>query len=123
MAVSEHERNLLTGFWEKHKPLILAALYAISSDPNQDQELRDDADKIVRSGSKDFSTFAVLFDGKVVRRQVKKTALGREIANVLIESGITAEQFIQLKSDRSSSFSLLKTVAEKTDAEKTQTIP
>ncbi len=118
MAVSEHERNLLTGFWEKHKPLILAALYAISSDPNQDQELRDDADKIVRSGSKDFSTFAVLFDGKVVRRQVKKTALGREIANVLIESGITAEQFIQLKSDRSSSFSLLKTVAEITAAEK-----
>lgn len=118
MAISEHERKLLTAFWEKHRQLIQAAAYATSNDPNQDEEARDEAGKVLQSfSSKDFSQYTVLFYGKVVARDVKKTAIGREVARVLIESGIREEDFLILKMDKSSGFQLLKQEAEITETE------
>lgn len=119
MAISEHERRLLTAFWEKHRSLILAAFYAISSDPNQEKEVREVAEKVLRSlGTKDYSPYTITLDGKVVMSNVKKTAVGREITRVLIDAGISEPDFSRLKADRSSAFPLLKQGAEITDNER-----
>ncbi len=119
MAISEHERSLLTKFWEKHRSLILAAFYAISSDPNQDEDLREDAEKVLNSfGTKDYSTYNITLDGRVVASNVKKTAIGREVARILIDAGINEIDFDKLKRDRSSAFQLLKEASEITDNEK-----
>jgi hypothetical protein len=118
MAIPEHERKLLTAFWEKHQPLILAALYAISSDPNQEKGLRDDTEKVLRSlGTKDYSPYTIALNGTVVARDVKKTAVGREVARVLIDAGITEPEFSRLRGDRSSAFQLLKKESEITETE------
>lgn len=37
MALGNEERKLLSSFWEKNQKLILASLYAISSDPEQEK--------------------------------------------------------------------------------------
>lgn len=121
MAISEHERKLLAAFWEKHRSLILAAFYAISSDPNQDKEIRDDADKILitfGTKDKDYSQYTVTFDEKVILREVKKTAVGREVVRILIDEGITEDEFATIKADRSSAFQLLKRESEITENEK-----
>jgi hypothetical protein len=119
MAISEHERKLLTAFWKKHKPLILAAFYAISSDPNQDEGLQEDAEKVLRSlGTKDYSPYTIALKGKVVASNVKKTAVGREVARVLIDDGITEPEFSRLRADKSSAFQLLKKESEITEAER-----
>ena len=118
MAISERERSLLTAFWERHRPLILAAFYAICSDPNQDQELRDTARKVLdQLGKKDYSPYTISLDGKVVARNIKKTAVGREVARILIDDGITESDFARLKADRSSAFQLLKQESEITEKE------
>jgi len=41
MALGNEERKLLSSFWNKNQKLILAALYAISSDPEQEKDTRD----------------------------------------------------------------------------------
>lgn len=52
MALGNEERKLLTSFWEKNEKLILAALYAISSDPEQEDETREDIKNALSSLSK-----------------------------------------------------------------------
>ena len=67
MALGNEERKLLSSFWNKNKRLILASLYAISSDPEQEEDTRDsikDAlDKL--SSEKDKSTFNIRYQGEI----------------------------------------------------------
>ena len=120
MAISEHERNLLTAFYEKHQVLINAAVYAISIDPNQPEERRKAAGTYVREAStKDFSPYIVMLDGNIVVKNARKTAIGREVARVLIEEArITKDEFEKLKEDKSSSFPLMKQESEITEMER-----
>lgn len=119
MAISEHERKLLTAFWEMHRPLILASFYAISNDPNQVEELRDDAAMVLNSlGTKDYSRYTVVVNGEVRASNVKKTDVGREVARLLIDTGISVDDFAKLRQDSSSGFSLLKQEGEITDGER-----
>lgn len=118
MAISEHERKLLTAFWVKHRPLILASFYAISIDPNQEEEVRDGVAKVLNSlGTKDYSRYTVVVDGEVRASNVRKTDVGREVARLLIETGISFDDFEKLRLDTSSGFSLLKQENEITDGE------
>ncbi len=41
MAIGNEERELLNKFWKNNQKLILTALYAISSDPYQEKDVRD----------------------------------------------------------------------------------
>jgi hypothetical protein len=118
MAISEHARKMLTAFWKKHHDLILAASYATSIDLDQPEELRDQAGEVYRSlSTKDYSPYSIVLDGSVVAPNVKKTAIGREVARVLIGAGITEPDFAKLRADKSSGFALLKQESEITAKE------
>ena len=119
MATSEHERKLLTAFWEKHELLIRAALYVIGNDPNQDEEIRKGASSALQTlGTKDYSLYTIALDGNDILQDVKKTSVGREVARVLIEkAGISEAEFAKLKSNRASAFDLLKRKEDITENE------
>jgi hypothetical protein len=60
MALGNEERKLLTSFWTKNQKLILAALYAISSDPEQEEYTRNtvqDAISGLSSTGKDYTKY------------------------------------------------------------------
>ncbi len=65
MALGNEERKLLTSFWSKNQKLILAALYAISSDPEQEEYTRNivrDAISGLSSSGKDYTKY--VFNGQ-----------------------------------------------------------
>jgi hypothetical protein len=45
----ETERALLKNFWESNEKLIMAALYAISSDPDQEKEVRENIENAIQT--------------------------------------------------------------------------
>jgi hypothetical protein len=49
MAISTKESELLTSFYEEHQEIILAAISALSMDPNQAEEVRFEASKAVKA--------------------------------------------------------------------------
>ena len=63
MALGTEERKLLSSFWNKNKKLILAALYAISSDPEQEEDTRKNVKEALTSLSsgKDYTKY--IFNG------------------------------------------------------------
>lgn len=63
MALGTEERNLLSSFWNKNEKLILAALYAISSDPEQEEDTRNNVKEALTSLSsgKDYTKY--IFNG------------------------------------------------------------
>ena len=67
MALGNEERKLLSSFWEKNQKLILASLYAISSDPEQEKDTRDSIREALDSLSsdKDRSTYNIKYNGEV----------------------------------------------------------
>ena len=121
MAISEQERTLLKAFWNRHKDIILAAFYAISSDPEQEKETRDQADKVIQyfsNGVKDYGRYAVRLDGNTKKSDIVKTNIGREVAAIVIEEGLSRDEFELIKADKSSGFELLKQDHEITEGEK-----
>ena len=73
MALGTDERNLLTKFWDKNQKLILAALYAISSDPEQDKDVRDNATTALANlsnSNKDRSLYSISYNGNKVYKQI-----------------------------------------------------
>jgi len=118
MAISSKERKLLSSFWEEHRSIIMAALYAISSDSNQDEDVRRSAENLINSVSKkDYDRYSVSYEGETVARNIRKTRIGIEVARLLIEKGISQMDFDRLKSDRSSGFNLMKAKEEITESE------
>lgn len=122
MAIGNEERELLKKFWEKNKSLLLSAYYAISTDSEQEPEMREKAEEIIASQtkSKDYSNLKLTINGIIVAENIKKTDIGRVLVKELITSGIVnSENFSKLEEDKSSSFKLLKERESITEAETT----
>lgn len=68
MALGNEERKLLSSFWNKNQKLILAALYAISSDPEQEKDTRDNIREALDSLStgKDYTKY--IYNGQKYRK-------------------------------------------------------
>lgn len=120
MALGNEERKLLSSFWEKNKKLILASLYAISSDPEQEKDTRDSIREALDSLSsdKDRSTYNIKYNGVVFKRNFKKSDIGLQTINLLSSKGLIDDDIINyLKEDKSCSFLLLKKKEDFTETE------
>ncbi len=120
MALGNEERILLSNFWQKNQKLIMSALYAISSDPSQDQETRDSISTALNnlSQEKDYSTYKIFYDDILYVKDIKKSDIGFQTVRLLKENGlINNETFEFLKQDKSCSFPLLKKKEDFTDTE------
>lgn len=120
MALGSEERKLLSSFWEKNQKLILASLYAISSDPAQEKDTRDSIREALDSLSsdKDRSTYNIKYNGAVFKRNFKKSDIGLQTINLLSEKGLIDQNIINyLKEDKSCSFLLLKKKEDFTETE------
>lgn len=120
MAIGKDERELLEKFWNSNQKIILAALYAISSDPNQDPDVRDNVkealDSIAVTG-KDRSNITLYFDSKEYAK-IKKSDLGLYTVKLLNEHHLIDKNTEDwLKEDTSCSFKLLKKKQEVTGNE------
>lgn len=120
MALGNEERKLLSSFWNKNQKLILAALYAISSDPEQEKDTRDSIREALDSlsSNKDRSTFNIKYKGKYFAKNFKKSDIGLETIKLLDSQKLIDSNIISyLKEDKSCSFLLLKKQGEFTDTE------
>ena len=121
MAIGNDERELLTHFWNRNQKLILSALYAISSDPDQDKDVRDDIGTALNSisvGEKDRSLISIYFNGKLCVEKIKKSDIGLSTVRLLEDNDLIDEgAFKFLREDKSCSFMLLKLSAEFTETE------
>ena len=120
MALGNEERKLLSSFWNKNQKLILAALYAISSDPEQEKDTRDSFREALDSLSsdKDRSTFNIKYNGHYFAKNFKKSDIGLETIKLLNAQNLIDDNIISyLKEDKSCSFLLLKKQGEFTDTE------
>ena len=120
MALGNEERKLLSIFWQKHQKLILASLYAISSDPEQEQDTRDSVRTALDnlSSDKDRSTFELKYNGKVFHSGFKKSDIGLNTILLLQKENLINDTNIQfLKEDKSCSFFLLKKKDDFTETE------
>lgn len=122
MAIGNEERELLNKFWETNKQLILASLYAISNDPTQDKDLRDEISMTLKSlntNTKDRSTINIFYNDKKFHSNILKSDIGLKTINMLEANNlITTENFEDLRNNTSCSFQLLKRKDEITENEK-----
>ena len=121
MAIGKEERELLTKFWDQNQKLILSALYAISSDPEQEEDIRDNISSALQSISnseKDRSLITISYDGVKAVEKIKKSDIGFKTVELLNEKGlINNELFDFLRKDKTCSFLLLKQKEEMTETE------
>ncbi|MEX2565064.1 MAG: PD-(D/E)XK nuclease family protein [Cyclobacteriaceae bacterium] len=120
MALGNEERKLLSSFWEKNQKLILASLYAISSDPEQEKDTRDNIREALDSLSsdKDRSTYNIKYNGEIFSRNFKKSDIGLQTINLLNAKGLIDDNTIKyLRKDKSCSFLLLKKKEDFSDTE------
>lgn len=120
MALGNEERKLLSSFWNKNKKLILASLYAISSDPDQEKDTRESIREALDnlSSDKDRSTFNIKYNGEFFRRNFKKSDIGLHTVLLLNTKGLIDDSIIEfLKADKSYSFLLLKKKEDFTETE------
>jgi hypothetical protein len=71
MAISENERKLLTAFWEKNETLIIAAMEAIATDDNRDDDIKDSvstAFNLLNKSNRDFSKYSINNKGNYNKR-------------------------------------------------------
>ncbi len=122
MALGTEERELLTKFWDKNQKLILAALYAISSDPEKEKDVRDSATLALSdlSGTgRDRSLLSISYNGQVEAKQIRKSDIGYSTVSILEKHNLINEEvFNWLRKDKTSSFQLLKSLEEMTETEK-----
>ena len=121
MALGSDERNLLTKFWNKNQKLILATLYAISSDPEQEKDTRDSANQALNdlsTGNKDRSLCSIKYNGTTEFEKIKKSDIGYSTIQVLEKHGLINDSSIEfLKADRTANHNLIKTLVEITATE------
>lgn len=121
MAIGNEERELLTKFWNKNQKLILSALYAISSDPDQDEDVRkkiSSALDSISSNQKDRSLISIYYDGTLQADRIKKSDIGYCTVKILSDNNlIDSDIFNFLRDDKSCSFQLLKLKDEATETE------
>jgi hypothetical protein len=121
MAIGNEERQLLTNFWNQNQKLILSALYAISSDPDQDKDVRDNiasALEGISSNQKDRSLLSILYQNELQVEKIKKSDIGYRTVKLLEEKKLIDKGMFQfLREDKSCSFQLLKLKEEMTETE------
>ena len=120
MALGNEERKLLSRFWNKNQKLILASLYAISSDPEQEKDTRDSIKEALNnlSSEKDRSTITIKYRGLIFIDNILKSDIGLQTIKLLETNNLINDEIINyLKQDKSSSFFLIKTQDEFTETE------
>lgn len=121
MAIGNEERELLTKFWDQNQKLILSALYAISSDPDQEKDVRDNissALKSISNNQRDTSLLSISYNGIKEIEKIKKSDLGYKTIELLDSKRlIDQDLFTFLRKDKSCSFQLLKLKEEMTETE------
>lgn len=120
MALGNEERNLLKNFWQKNKILILASLYAISLDPEQEKDTRDSIKEALDnlSSERDRSKLKITYNDKVFCQDIKKSDIGLQTVKLLNEYGLINDEILEfLKADKTASFPLIKTREEFTETE------
>jgi hypothetical protein len=121
MALRKEEKLLLSNFWKKNQKLILSALYAISSDPEQDKDTRESINNALENlstGSKDRSSYRISYKDEVFVEDIKKADIGYLMVKLLEDKKLLSDDVIDfLKEDKSCSFPLIKAKVEVTDTE------
>lgn len=120
MALGNEERKLLSSFWKKNQKLILASLYAISSDPEQEKDTRDSIREALDSLSsdRDRSIYNIKYNGEIFSSNFKKSDIGLQTINLLNAKGLIDDNTIKyLRKDKSCSFLLIKKKEEFTETE------
>ncbi|MBN4073442.1 PD-(D/E)XK nuclease family protein [Mariprofundus ferrooxydans] len=121
MAIGNEERELLTKFWNQNQKLILSALYAISSDPDQEKDVRDNigfALKSISNNQKDRSLLSIYYNDKLCVEKIKKSDIGYRTVKLMEEKNLIDQaMFDFLRRDKSCSFQLLKLKEEATETE------
>jgi hypothetical protein len=122
MALGTDERNLLTKFWDKNQKLILAAIYAISSDPEQDKDVRDNASSALgnlSNSNKDRSLYSIFYKENIEAEKIKKSDIGFSTVIILQQHNLINQGvFDFLRKDKTCSFTLIKRIEEITETEK-----
>lgn len=121
MALGNEERKLLSSFWEKNQKLIMAALYAISSDPEQEEDTRKNIKKALDSLSteRDRSRYNIKYNGQMFIGNIQKSDIGLQTVKLLEANRLINNEIIDyLKQDKSSSLSLIKKREEFTETER-----
>jgi hypothetical protein len=112
MALGTDERNLLTKFWDKNQKLILAALYAISSDPEQDKDIRDSASTALTNlagSNKDRSRYSIFYNGNKEVDKITKSDIGYQTVKILKNYKLIDNKlFDMLRKDTTCKCQLLK---------------
>ena len=102
--------------------MILSALYAISSDPDQEKDLRDNINSTLNSISgnqKDRSLLSISYANNIEVNKIKKSDIGYCTVKLLEDKNLINEEIFNfLREDKSCSFQLLKLKEELTETEK-----
>lgn len=121
MALGNKERDLLSKFWNKNEKLILASLYAMTTDPNVEKDSRDNFKTTLdqlQGSTRDRSFFNIYYDGNLIHKKIKKSDIGLLTIKTLEANEMIDEQSFEiLRKDKSCSFILLKRKSEVTDNE------
>ncbi|ENG5660850.1 PD-(D/E)XK nuclease family protein [Flavobacterium psychrophilum] len=116
MALGKEEKELLSNFWKKNEKLIMSAMYAISTDDTQDEEVRETTNKALNaltSSNRDYSTISLFFDENPIVTNFKKSDIGFYTVKLLDEKGLIDENvFNFLREDKSCNFQLIRTKQE-----------
>lgn len=111
MAIGTEERKLLEKFWTGNQKIILAALYAISSDPNQDKDVRDsvkEALSTITTSGRDRGLIIIKYNGKEYAR-IQKADIGYKTVLLLQEYNLIDENILSwMKEDTSCGYKLIK---------------
>lgn len=121
MALGKDERDLLGKFWNKNQKLILATLYAISSDPEQEEDTRDNVSIALNnlsSNNKNRDLYSIKYNGDIEVEKIRKSDIGLFTVKTLEKHNqLDQESFNFLKKDKSCTHNLLKTTEEILDYE------
>lgn len=121
MALGNKERELLSKFWNKNEKLILASLYAMTTDPKVDPEERDHFKSTldqIQGSTRDRSLYNIFYKGSLIHKEIKKSDIGRCTIKTLEKfKELNKDTFEFLRQDRTSRFDLLKQKSEVTDNE------
>lgn len=112
MALGKEEKELLSNFWKKNEKLIMSAMYAISTDESQDEEVKETINNTLTalsSSNRDYSTISLFFEGNLFEKNFKKSDIGFYTVKLLDGKGLIDEAvFNFLREDKSCNFQLIR---------------